>query len=283
MPEIYLEVHPPKGHQYNPSRGRSPSGAIVIHDAECNPDFTDADTAAESVASFISKRPDPGSYHSLVDSDSTVRVGRYDWEMFHEGTGGNKWSLGLSFACRTSSWTAPETGPGSRWQLGILAQGAGEAASMARWVKTTTGIDVPAKRISPQDYRSGQPGFISHGELDPKRRTDPGKDFPWGDFIALYALHMNENIQQIGIDVTPQEIDNVKTMQTKLNSWGLNPPLMIDGQLGPKTIKGLDDVLAYATGEIVRARGQLAQAQAPVQTQLDTLRTKIKAVLEGTL
>ncbi|MCP3991883.1 MAG: N-acetylmuramoyl-L-alanine amidase [Actinomycetia bacterium] len=163
------------------------SGAIVVHTAENNTDTSLPDGGAEAVAGFISRRRDAaGSYHSIVDSDSTVHVGHYEWEMFHDGTGGNRWSLGLSFACRASQWsTLPEA-----WFNGALRNGAVEAASMARWVQSTVGVAVPAERITAAEYRSAKPGFISHGELDPGRRSDPGVDFPWSEFLALFQAEI---------------------------------------------------------------------------------------------
>lgn len=181
---VYLEDHPPARSQFRRTRRAAVTGAIVVHTAENTADITLPDGGAEAVARFISTRTDgPGSYHSVVDSDSVVDVGRYEWEMFHEGTGGNRWSLGLSFACRASQWsTLPD-----RWVRGAIRNGGLEAASMAAWVNSTVGVTVPARRISPTQYRSGFPGFISHGELDPGRRTDPGLDFPWDDFLTQFV------------------------------------------------------------------------------------------------
>lgn len=176
---VYLEDNPPARSQYRLHRRAQVTGAIVVHTAENNPDLVLPDGGAEGVASFISRRTDAaGSYHSVVDSDSIVRVGEYEWEMFHEGTGGNRWSLGLSFACRASQW--PDLP--SAWVVGAVRNGAQEAANMAAWVKETTGITVPNRRLTPEQYRSGEAGFIGHGELDPDRRSDPGERFPWGLF-----------------------------------------------------------------------------------------------------
>lgn len=137
------------------------------------------------MARFIATRNTAGSYHSVVDSDSVVDVGRYEWEMFHEGTGGNRWSLGLSFACRAAEWpNLPD-----RWVDSAIRNGALEAAMMAAWVKQTVGVTVPARRITPAQYRSGQPGFISHAELDPGRRSDPGAAFPWNTFLERFAQY----------------------------------------------------------------------------------------------
>ncbi len=114
---IFLEDNPPARTQFRRTRRAAVTGAIVVHTAENTTDTTLPDSGAEAVARFISRRTDAaGSYHTVVDSDSIVDVGRYEWEMFHEGTGGNRWSLGLSFACQASQWTTlPD-----RWVDGAL-------------------------------------------------------------------------------------------------------------------------------------------------------------------
>lgn len=186
MSAVFLEEHPPARRQfYNPRRhGTQATGAICVHTAENTTDIRLPDSGAESVARFISTRTTAGSYHTIVDSDSIVNVGRYEWEMFHEGTGGNRWSLGLSFACEADQWlTLPD-----KWVNDAIHNGAMAAGLMADWVKRTTGVTVPAQRITPAQYRAGRPGFISHAELDPGRRTDPGHHFPWDQFLARFAI-----------------------------------------------------------------------------------------------
>lgn len=184
---VFLEDNPPARRQFRTPRRATVSGAIVLHTAENNTDTALPDGGAEAVASFIARRTDaPGSYHSIVDADSIVRIGKYEWEMFHEGTGGNRWSLGLSFACQASQWpTLPEA-----WFTGALANGAREAANMAQWVHSTVGVTIPAARITVEEYRASRAGFIGHRDLDPGRRSDPGSEFPWDEFLAAFAAEM---------------------------------------------------------------------------------------------
>jgi len=201
---VYLEEHRPASRQYfSPRRGgRTPTGAIVVHTAVKACETILQSTGAEGVAGFISRRSDPGSYHTVVDSDSIVRVGKYEWEMFGEGTGGNRWALHLSFACRAGQWpTLPE----SWWDPAIL-NGAKAAADMAGFVEDEYGIVVPARRISPAEYRAGRPGFVGHGELDPGRRSDPGLHFPWDPFLDNYKLFREPEVSSAAAtlaDLTP--------------------------------------------------------------------------------
>lgn len=181
---LYLADHPPAIRQFRTNRRAEVAGSIVVHTAENHPDLTLPDHGAEGVARFISRRTDTaGSYHTVVDSDSAVRLGSYSWEMFGEGTGGNRWALHLSFACQADQW--PNL-PGS-WVSGAITNGASAARDMAEWVKESRGITIPAKRITAAQYRAGAPGFIGHAEVDPRRRSDPGAGFPWETFLDAYT------------------------------------------------------------------------------------------------
>jgi hypothetical protein len=248
----YLEQHPPARTQYRTKRRAQVTGAIVVHTAESGPDLDGPDSGAEAVARFISTRTDAAaSYHSVVDADSICRVGRYEWEMFHEGTGGNRWSLGLSFATRAHLW------PTLPWDrtVAMVRNGAIEAASMARWVRETTGIAVPARRITAAQYRAGAAGFISHAELDPTRRSDPGDGFPWSTFLLYYFEQMESTTMPTDPDLSSTERELLRIMQGWLLDNGAN--------LGPDGADGRYGRLSHAAVQTLIDRGNdLAKANA---------------------
>lgn len=175
---IYFEEHLPKQTQYRKQRRAEVSGAIVVHTAENTADRWPPDGGAEGVAKFIRDRSDYGSYHEICDSDSHVQLGRYEWEMFGEGTGGNRWALHLSAACMAGQWPDLPVD----WVAATGRRMGERAAVMAAWVKAERGITVPAKRITRAEYHAQQPGITTHALIDPKRRSDPGEMFPWGHF-----------------------------------------------------------------------------------------------------
>lgn len=223
----YLLDHPPARRQYRSERRAKPSGAIVVHTFENVADLKPPDAKAETGAAYIANRTNaPGSYHTVVDSDSAVQLGYYRWEMFGEGTGGNRWALHLSYACQADRWKSyPDW-----WVEGAIEQGAIEADRMARWIKSERGIEVPARRITLSEYRNQRPGFIAHGTIDPTRRHDPGEDYLWELFLERFAHYQGDTMPTY-----PTE--DVKTIQTKLTQAGYDiGPTGVDGILGPKTM-----------------------------------------------
>jgi hypothetical protein len=183
----WLDDHPPVRSQFRDPRREAPSGVIVIHTAENVWDQVGPDTGAEAVANFIRVRDTPGSYHDLVDSDSYLQLIRYTCEAYHDGTGSNPHSYGLSFACSAADWPAMS----GEKRAAFVLRGAQRAATYARWLKSTRGIVVPAARITRDESDRRVPGFISHAQRDPQRRTDPGQGFPWSEFLDAYADLMN--------------------------------------------------------------------------------------------
>lgn len=170
----YLDTYPPARRQFR-ARTERPSGLIVVHTAESALDQIGVDTGAEDVADFIRRRSDPGSYHRLADSDTRVDLIRFSQAAYGDGTGSNEFAIHISFACKAAGWA----GMSPARRRAFIKQGALAVKEAMDWLKAEYGIVVPLRRISRADSEARKPGFISHGERDPGRRSDPGADFPW--------------------------------------------------------------------------------------------------------
>jgi len=181
----YLQDNPPRQTQFRPRRAK-PTGLIVIHTAESATDTVGEDTGADAVAGFIRTRSDYGSYHVLCDSDSRLRLVPFTHAAYGDGTGSNEFAIHVSAATAAHMW--PRMSKARR--DGFIRQMAEGAATAARWLQKTHGITVPARRVTKAQSDQGMAGFISHGERDPGRRTDPGKDFPWEQFLAEFSRAM---------------------------------------------------------------------------------------------
>ena len=193
---VYLIDHPPASRQYRSPRRETPSGLIVVHTAENTPDTIPEDRGAEAVAAFIANRSDPGSYHVLCDADSIVNLVRYTDEAFHDATGSNPHSFGLSAATQAHRWADM---PGW-WVDGCIENMAAAAAKYARWIAAEHGVIIPPVRVTRDESEARVPGFISHAERDPARRTDPGEGFPWTRFLREFEDQMNPTLRGEKVD-----------------------------------------------------------------------------------
>lgn len=174
----------------NPNAGRGADGrrfhghaarrgqakVIVVHTAENIPDISGEDLGAENVARYLSTTDRQASYHTVVDADSIVRLLPHSYVAFHVRSF-NSTSLGLSFATRAAEWARL---PDER-VTSALANGAREARS---WSEAYA---IPTVRINVSEALSGGTGFVSHSQMDPTRRTDPGRDFPWDRFLSMVS------------------------------------------------------------------------------------------------
>lgn len=179
----YLERNPQRYQQWRATRrnGAAPSGVIVVHTAENATTFTGADRGADNVAQFITTRSDPGSYHSICDYDSAIRMAPWLAETWH-CTATNNHAVGLAAAVRSADWGRL----GSRGDR-IVVRMALEARAYADWLRTTRGIVIPARIITRAQAVARVPGFIAHGSTDPGRRSDPGAGFNWPLLLAVFA------------------------------------------------------------------------------------------------
>lgn len=185
MGAAYLDTNRPARRQFR-ARTKKPTGLIVIHTAETPADLVGEDTSAESVARFIQRRADAGSYHRLCDRDSTVALVRFSQAAYGDGTGSNDFGIQIAASNRTVDWAEMSKAQ----ETAVVARMAKAAAEAARWLKKQHGVTVPAKKITKAQSDDGRPGFLGHGDRDPGRRSDPGKTFDWSQFLALFAVEM---------------------------------------------------------------------------------------------
>jgi hypothetical protein len=204
----YLVANPPRRAQYRKGRRAKPTGTIVLHTAENAPDLDGPDPTAENMARFIAGRTDAaGSYHLIGDRDSHVQLVPFDWEAFHDGTGSNPWSIGISLACK-AAWFRQAPDDQKLWYMARLATMARLASD---WLQATHGITVPVRRLTKAS--ATEPGFCSHQDREtwfgkPGRRTDPwgNSDPMWHLFLSLYEDTASTTTP------APQEDDDVKKL-----------------------------------------------------------------------
>lgn len=269
-PGIYLEENRPARSQFRAKRRSPIRSVIVVHTAESGTDFVGVDQKAENVARFIRDRKDPGSYHLIGDADSIIQLVRFDAEAYQDGTGSNRWAIGISLAVNAADW--PKMTAARRLQFVDTA--AQMAAIAARWLQSQ-GLPAPhAVQLSRADSdRPDACGFISHGRRDPTRRSDPGPGFPWDRFFERYRAYLNQTGGLTVADLTALETQTMD-LQRLLISWGVDLGESgpnddgVDGDPGEVTVRGATDLLRHLIHELDQARKNTAGSIDPDQVRI---------------
>jgi hypothetical protein len=162
---FYLLDNRPASPQFHTTRANALTGGVLLHTTESVMDSVGIDTGAENVAGFISRRADAGSYHIIVDSDSTVRLVPDAYTAFHcAASGYNSRTLGLSFACRTV-----DLDPAHAWTRAAFKRAAAELVRFWR----ENGFDPAAcARFRPASELLTGAGISTHGDAQPADRSD---------------------------------------------------------------------------------------------------------------
>lgn len=170
----YLLDHPnPNGPFYYTQRktckhGKNQPHLIVIHTAENKADTIPADEGAEAVAKYASTTTRQVSWHYTVDSDSIVAMLPDEYVAFHASSY-NTCALGVEQAVQAALWPQYTY----EYRTAVIRN----AAHVVRGWQHKYGI--PNRRITRAQADAGEAGIISHAELDPDRRSDPGVSYPW--------------------------------------------------------------------------------------------------------
>lgn len=175
----YLIDNPPASPQFYPSRTNTPTWAVGVHTSE----GPTGPGSARSLAAFIARRSDPGSYACIVDCDETVVMVPPDYTTFSIATSGynsRTWNICLTGRSAQLSPDDPNTV--------AMINRAGEAIA-ALW--TLLGINVleSCKWIGTDALNRA--GLFCHGDVQPWDRSDAWSRHPQRadlDFLLMVAI-----------------------------------------------------------------------------------------------
>ena len=181
---------------------RRPILAIVEHVTAGLEDLdaTD-DQSAERTAAYAANTERQVSWHQGTDADSNLILLPDSYTAFHV-SGYNSCTLGREISKRHTDWrTMPR-----HWVQATLGNA---APADAAWCRAH---NIPVRKATRRELdeaiahwqRTGEVrpvGFISHAELDPSRRSDPGfvrstDTFPWHSYLELVAHHLHGTIPE---------------------------------------------------------------------------------------
>jgi hypothetical protein len=231
------------------SKRRTPLRVIVIHITASLEDLDAADASAERTARYAATTDRKVSWHSGSDSDSFLRLLPAEFTAWHV-EGFNSETYGHEISKATTKWA----GMPSAWVDRTLANAAACLRPVAARHK------IPLRLLTREQVQAGAYGFAAHSTLDPARRTDPGRDFPWSRLFAL----MED-------DVTPQQMQELKDEVWKAVRGHVD--FAFDQHLPPRLDAALDRALAPI-------RAQLPADGEPLAAEVDRLRRSVRAIAE---
>lgn len=261
----FLLDNPPASRQFYPSRPEGLSGGVVIHTTE----GVGGDDSAENTARFIARRSDPGSYHVIVDTNSTVALMPDDHVAFGVAAPGyNSRCWMIAIAARSADLTADST-----LTMSEIDRMGHEIVEFWR----RNGIDpLTAARFIGEDVKN-QPGLAHHGDVQPWDRSDAWsrREDRWiFDSMLIQAIerHAGEVIPAPPpippTPVPPQSVwgegstgDKVRQIQAlvgvtadgiygpqtaaAVRQWQVNLNIPADGVWGPRTEEATANLFVF--------------------------------------
>ena len=229
----YLLDNPPASPQFYPSRNNGLSGGVVIHTTE----GAGGDTAAENTAGFISRRSDPGSYHMIVDTDSSVAMMPDDYVAFGVAAPGfNSKCWMIAIAARSADLNPDDP----RTQAEIDRMGAEIAAFWQR-----NGINIAEASQFIGEGVKDRPGLAHHGDVQPADRSDAWsrREDRWiFDSALLQAIERHAGVAPVTpptptqpVPVDPETMWRVGSTGDKVRSIQEIVGVAQDGIFGPQT------------------------------------------------
>ena len=229
----YLLDNPPASRQFYPSRNNGLSGGVVIHTTE----GAGGDTAAENTASFISRRKDAGSYHMIVDTDSSVAMMPDDYVAFgvaEPGFNSRCWMIAI--AARSADLNPDDP----RTQAEIDRMGAEIAAFWQR-----NGINAAEASQFIGDSVKDRPGLAHHGDVQSADRSDAWsrRENRWVfDSLLLQAIERHSGTAPVApptptqpVPVAPETTWRVGSTGDKIRDIQKIVGVAPDGIFGPQT------------------------------------------------
>lgn len=156
----YLYDNPPASMQFYPNRQNGSSFGVVIHTTE----GVGGDDSAENTAGFISRRSGPGSYHCIVDTNSTVMMLPDEAVAFGVAAPGyNSRCWMIAIAARSSDLNSDS--PETMTEINRMAK-----EICAYWERN--GVNVSEAAVFIGEEVKDRPGLAHHGDVQPWDRSD---------------------------------------------------------------------------------------------------------------
>ena len=189
--------------------------AVTWHTAESGADLEGEDTDAERLARYFASGPSDGrtvSAHFVSDRDSHIQLLPAEYTAWHARPFKANWrTVGLEIAGDANMWgrlTDEQT------NAYLVEAAAAIAPTMLKY-------RIPPVWITPHQLDEGQKGMLTHAQLDPSRRSDPGPEFPFeraAEMVKL-ELHRLSAKPQATIRTGKLEVGDMGDDVLQLTTW----------------------------------------------------------------
>ena len=231
---------------YHPTRINGDPILCVQHITAGLTDYIAPDLSADNTQNWGRNPASDVSWHDICDSDSAIPCLPSTATAWH-AAGYNSRSIGQEIGTGGTDWTKKP----AAWVEATLRN------SARLWAPHVKRYGIPLVKVTKAQVdaelakgRNAKPlGFIGHGDLDPRNRTDPGlvngrDTFPWERLFALIRVELgtaagaDEGTQAaVGVLSPGDTGERVRILQTELNNHWLRPNgwtlLAEDGSYGP--------------------------------------------------
>jgi N-acetyl-anhydromuramyl-L-alanine amidase AmpD len=162
---------------------------IVIHSMEA----PEKGETAENVARFFQNTQRQASAHLCIDNNSIVQC-VFDNDVAFAAPGANHDGVHLElagFARQTrEEWLDPYST--------LVLENAAEATA-----QYCLKYNIPIKHLTNDELDAKQKGIVGHVQVSEvfqkSTHTDPGKDFPWDQFVERVRQHHADRLKKLGI------------------------------------------------------------------------------------
>lgn len=174
-----------KARHFTRTNGKRSVRVVVIHTMEA----AEKGNTAEAVAGYFRTTTRPASAHVCVDNDSVVQCVK-DNNVAYAAPGCNHDGIQVEMAGRAGQSAAEWDDEYSR---AMLARAADVVAQYC------LKYNIPCEHLSNAALKGGKRGIVGHDQVSKvyKRstHTDPGKQFPWCEFIESVREYYEQRKQ----------------------------------------------------------------------------------------
>lgn len=199
-------------------KARGEKRVVSHHTAETSPTVK----SAEAIGGYFTHTSRAASYQTVYDSTGPLPL--IPWDGVAYGIRNfNTPTIHLSAATRAIYW-----GKQPEWDDATVRHIAKDVKRAER------DFDIPIQRISAGAARNGAKGHVSHAEMDPSRRSDPGAGYPWKKIFSLAkGTDLPDRILREGM-----QGGDVLDWQNELKRWNKDalPQYGADGDFGAETV-----------------------------------------------